>query len=88
MFEYVDSNYGVILGGPRDKRKAVYRGPQFTFLPFTEKSNWSIVLYFKEPLKSISLGHPRDIEARPHYKEKMRVFFLENNRVKVLPTFQ
>jgi hypothetical protein len=25
-FEYLDSNYAAILGGPRDKRKAVYRG--------------------------------------------------------------
>jgi hypothetical protein len=23
VFEYLDSNYGAILGGPRDKRKAV-----------------------------------------------------------------
>jgi hypothetical protein len=37
VFEYLDSNYGTILGGPGDKREAVYRGPQSTFLPFTKK---------------------------------------------------
>jgi hypothetical protein len=34
VFEYPDSNCGAILGGPGDKRKGVYRGPQSTFSPF------------------------------------------------------
>jgi hypothetical protein len=37
VFEYLDSNYGAIMGGPRDKRKAVYRGPQSTYPPFYRK---------------------------------------------------
>jgi hypothetical protein len=27
VFEYLDSNYGAILGGPGEKRKTVSRGP-------------------------------------------------------------
>jgi hypothetical protein len=37
VFDYLDSNYGAILGGFRDKRKAVYRGLQSTFPPFYRK---------------------------------------------------
>jgi hypothetical protein len=34
VFDYLDSNYGAILGGLGDKRKAVYSP---LFLLFTEK---------------------------------------------------
>jgi hypothetical protein len=37
VFEYLDINYRAILGGLRDKRKAEYRVPQSTFLPFNRK---------------------------------------------------
>jgi hypothetical protein len=42
VFEYLDSNYGAILGNLRDKRKTVYRGPQFTFPPFYRKGQIGI----------------------------------------------
>jgi hypothetical protein len=41
-FEYLDSSYEAIQDGPRDKRKAIYGGPQSTFSPFYR--NWSRVL--------------------------------------------
>jgi hypothetical protein len=70
VFEYLDSNYGAILCGPRDKRKAVYRGPQSTFPPFYKKGLIGIWYYnLRSPLKATSLGHPRDIGTRPQYKE-------------------
>jgi hypothetical protein len=71
VLEYLDNNYGTILGGPRDKRKAVYRGLQSTFPPFYRKGligEWYYNL--RSPLKATSLGHPRDIGARPQYKER------------------
>jgi hypothetical protein len=71
VFEYLDSNYGAILGGLRDKRKAVYRGPQSTFPSFYRKGLIGAWYYnLRSPLRVTSLGHPRDIEARPQYKER------------------
>jgi hypothetical protein len=71
VFEYLDSNYGAILGGLRDKRKAVYRGPQSTFPPFYRKGLIGVWYYnLRNTVKAISLGHPRDTEARPQYKER------------------
>jgi hypothetical protein len=71
VFEYLDSNFGAILGGPEDKREAVYRGPQSTFPPFHRKGLIG-VLYFnlRKPVKATSLGHPRDTEVRCQYKER------------------
>jgi hypothetical protein len=69
--EYLDSNYGAILGDPGDKRKTVYRRPQSTFPPFYRKGLIGAWYYnFRSPLKAISLGHPKDIWARPQYKER------------------
>jgi hypothetical protein len=71
VLEYLDSNYGAILGGPGDKRKAVYRGPQSTFPPFYRKDLIGIWYYnLRSPLKATSLGHPGDIGVRPQYKER------------------
>jgi hypothetical protein len=71
VFENVDSNYGATLGGLRDKRKAAYRGPQSTFPSFYRKGLIG-VWYFnlRNPVKGTSLGHPRDTEVRPQYKER------------------
>jgi hypothetical protein len=53
------------------KKKAVYRGPQFTFPPFYRKGLIGIWDYnLRSPLKATSLSHPRDIETRPQYKER------------------
>jgi hypothetical protein len=69
--EFLDSNYGTIPGDPRDKRKPVHRGPQSTFPPFYRKDLIGVWYYnLRGPLKAISLGHPRDIGARPQYKER------------------
>jgi hypothetical protein len=69
--EYLASNYGAILGGPGDKRKAVYRRPQSTFPPFYRKGLIGVWYYnLRSPLKATSLGHPRDMESRPQYKER------------------
>jgi hypothetical protein len=88
VFEYLDNNYRAILGGPRDKRKAVYRGPQSTFSPFYRKGLIGVLYYnLRSPLKATSLVHRRDIEARPQYKERCG-FFFGTIKVKVLPTFQ
>jgi hypothetical protein len=77
MFENLDSNYGTILGGLGDKRKAVYRGPQFTFPPFYRKGLIGVWYYdLRNPVKAASLGHPRDTAARPQYKERRGFFFL------------
>jgi hypothetical protein len=85
VFEYLDSSYRAILGGLRDKRKAVYRGPQSTFFPFYRKDLIGVsYCNLRYPVKATSLGHLRDTEAKPQYKE--REFFLQI-RVKVLPTF-
>jgi hypothetical protein len=76
VFEYLDSNYGTILGGLRDKRKVVCRGSQSTFPPFYRKSLIGVWYYnFRNPVKATSLGHPRDIEVRPQYKENEDFFF-------------
>jgi hypothetical protein len=86
VFEYLDSNYGAILDGLRDKRKAVYREPQSTFPSFYRKGLIGVRYYnLRSPLKATSLGHPRDIGARPQYEDEG--FFLEIIRVKVLPMF-
>jgi hypothetical protein len=70
VFEYLESNYGAILGCPGDKRKAIYRGPQSTFPHFYRKGLIEVWYYnLGSPLKATSLGHPRDIGARPQYKE-------------------
>jgi hypothetical protein len=88
VFEYLDSNYGAILGGVRDKRKAVYRGPQSTFPPFYRKDlivEWYYNL--RNPPKATSLVTQGIL--RPDLSTKKdEGFFLEINRVKVLPTFQ
>jgi hypothetical protein len=71
VFEYLDNNYGAILGDLGDKRKAVYRRPQSTFPPFYRKGLIGIWYYnLRSLLKATSLGHPEDIEARPQYKER------------------
>jgi hypothetical protein len=71
VFEYLDSNYGAILGGPGDKGKVVCRGPQSTCPPFYRKGLIGVWYYnLKSPLKATSLGHPRDTEARPQNKER------------------
>jgi hypothetical protein len=68
--EYLDSNYGAILGGPGDKRKAVYMGPQSTFPPLYRKGLIVVWCYnLWSPLKATSV-HPRDIEARPQCKKR------------------
>jgi hypothetical protein len=47
--EYLNSNCGANLGGLRNERKFV-KGPQFTLSSLLQKrSNWSMVLQFKEP---------------------------------------
>jgi hypothetical protein len=71
VFEYLDSNYGAILGGPRDKRKAVYWGPQSAFPLFYRKGLIGVWYYnLGSPLKATSFDHPVLIGARPQYKEK------------------
>jgi hypothetical protein len=71
VFEYLDSNYGAILGCPRDKRKAVHRGTQSTFPLFYRKGLLGVWYYnLRSLLKASSLGYPRNIEARPQYKER------------------
>jgi hypothetical protein len=71
VFEYLDSNYGAILGSLGDKRKAVYRGPQSTFPPFYRKALIGVWYYnLRNPLKANSLGHLRDTETRPQCKER------------------
>jgi hypothetical protein len=71
VFEYLGSNYGAILDGPGDKRKAVCRGPQSTFSPFYRKGLIGVWYYnLRSSLQATSLGHPRDIGARPQYKER------------------
>jgi hypothetical protein len=71
VFEYLDSKYVAIMGGPKDKRKTVYRGCPSTFPPFYRKGLIRVWHYnLRSPLKATSLGHPRDIEARPQYKER------------------
>jgi hypothetical protein len=64
-------NYGTILDGPRDKRKDVYWGPRSTF-PFFYRKGLTRVWYYnlRSPWKATSLGHPRDVGARPQYKER------------------
>jgi hypothetical protein len=77
VFEYLDSNYGAILGGLGDKRKAVCRGPQSTFFPFYRKGLIGVwYCNLRNPVKITSLGHPRDTVAKPQYKERGRIFFL------------
>jgi hypothetical protein len=69
--EYLDGYYGAILGDPGDKSKAVHWGIQSTFPPFYRKDLIGVWYYnLRGPLKAISLGHPRDIGARPQYKER------------------
>jgi hypothetical protein len=71
VFEYLDCNYEAILGSLRDRRKALYRGPQSTFPPFYRKGLIGVWYYnLRNTVKAISLGHPRDTEARPQYKER------------------
>jgi hypothetical protein len=65
VFENLDSNYGAILGGLRDKSKAAHRGPQSSFPHFYRKGLIGVWYYnLRNPLKA-TFGHPRDIEARP-----------------------
>jgi hypothetical protein len=68
VFEYLVSNYGAILGGPGDKRKAEYRQPQSTFPPFYRKG--LIGVWFHNLRKATSVGHPRNIGTRPQYEER------------------
>jgi hypothetical protein len=76
VFAYLDSNYRAILGGPGDKRKAVYRRPQAIVSPFSRKGLIGVWYYnLGSTLKATSLGHPKDTEARPQYKERGGVFF-------------
>jgi hypothetical protein len=71
VFEYLDSNYGAILGGPGDKRKTVDEGPQSTFPPFYRKGLIEIWYYtLRSSLKATFLSHPRGIGTRPQYKER------------------
>jgi hypothetical protein len=71
VFEYLDSNYGPILGGPGEKRKAVYKELPSTFFPFYRKVLIGVWHYnLRSPLKATSLGHLRDIETRPQYNER------------------
>jgi hypothetical protein len=71
VFEYLDSNYGAILGGLGDKRKAVYWGPQSTFPPFYRKGLIEVWYYnLRNPAKATSVGHPKNTEARPQYRER------------------
>jgi hypothetical protein len=71
VFEYLDSNYVAILGGLRDKRKAIYRGPQSTFPPFYKNDLTGVWYYnLRTPAKATSLGYPRDTEVRSQYKER------------------
>jgi hypothetical protein len=70
-FEYLDSNYGGILGGPRDQRKAVHREPQSTFPPFYRKGLIRVwYCNLRNPLKATFFDHTRDIVVRPQYKER------------------
>jgi hypothetical protein len=47
-------------------KEKLYRGPQSTFPPFYRKGLIGVWYYnLRSPLKATSLGHPRDIEARP-----------------------
>jgi hypothetical protein len=49
----------------------VYRRPQSTFSPFYRKGLIGVWYYnLKSPLKATSFGHPKDIGARPQYKER------------------
>jgi hypothetical protein len=69
--EYLDSNYGALRGDLRDKRKCVHKGPQSTFPLFYKKVLIGVWYYnLRSPLKATFLGHPRDIGARPQYKER------------------
>jgi hypothetical protein len=53
------------------KKKLYNRGPQYTFSHFYRKGLIGVWYYnLRSPLKATSLGHPRDIEARPQYKER------------------
>jgi hypothetical protein len=71
VFLYLDSNSEAILGGLGDKRQVVHRGPQSTFPPFYRKGLIGVSYYnLRNPLKAPSLDHPRDLEARPQYKER------------------
>jgi hypothetical protein len=71
VFEYLDSNYGAILGGLRDKRKAVNREPKSTFPTFYRKGLIGVWYYnLRNPMKATSLGHPRDTAIRSQYKER------------------
>jgi hypothetical protein len=70
VFEYLDSDYGAILGGPGDKGKAVCRGPQFTFPLFYRKGLIGLWYNLRNLVKATSLGHLRDTEAKLQYKER------------------
>jgi hypothetical protein len=71
VFEYLNSNYGVILGGLRDEGEIVYRLSQSTFFPFYRKGlNGVWYCNLKNSVKATSLGHLRDTEAKPQYKER------------------
>jgi hypothetical protein len=53
----------------KEKLYAGYLNPLFS--PFYKKRcNWNIVFYLRNPVKATSLGHLRDTEAKPQYKER------------------
>jgi hypothetical protein len=74
VFEYLDSNmepFWVVL---EVKEKAVYTGSHSTFPPFYRKGLIGVWYYnLRNSMKATFLGHPRDTEAKPQYKE--RCFF-------------
>jgi hypothetical protein len=74
-FECLGGSNGAILDDPRDKRKAVHRESQSIFPPAYRKELIGVWYYnLRSPLKPTSPCHPRDIGARPQYKER-RWFF-------------
>jgi hypothetical protein len=69
-FEYLDSNYGAILGGLRDERKVVCRVPQSTFFPFYRKGLIGVwYCNLRNPVKATS-HLLRDNEDKAQYKER------------------
>jgi hypothetical protein len=80
VFEYLNSNYGAILGDLRDERRVVYRVPQSIFFSFYRKGIIGIwYCNLRNSVKATSLGHPRYTEARLQYKAS-NVFFQHFNR--------
>jgi hypothetical protein len=71
VFEYLNSNYGAIVSSLGDEGKVVCRVSQSIFFPFYRKGLIGVwYCNLRNPVKVTSLGHLKDTEAKPQYRER------------------